>query len=150
MPILTKSERLEALFGRKKFPLVRDFAPRGRSGSVIYAVQLVEHDTVIKVGRSIRWASRRGAYDQWNLRPSGGIKAAWVFTITDEYVDLPALEGGIIAHLQNELPVKFGREWFVAEMDDVLQSIGRFLTGHEISFDLNQVEGHHNNGPTAG
>lgn len=113
-------------------PLVRSFLPGGRSQSVIYAVTLHDHPGVVKVGRTAKWKQRRTAYENWNLRPGDGIADERVFVLTEEFVDLPALEKHILATLP--FPLRSGTEWFTADLDDVARVIDQILTACGLSY----------------
>lgn len=130
--VITNSQMQAALRKRQKAP-VRCFVPRGRSSAVLYIVALKEHSGVVKVGRTTRWKNRRVFYDTWNLTPSGAIAAERVITITEDYVDLPALEAALLNWL--EFPMKHGREWFIAEFEDVSRAVDEFLNETGLSYD---------------
>lgn len=119
--------------GRKRHPRpVRCFVPKGRSEYVIYAVCLREHLGVVKVGRTTRWKNRRKVYASWNLAIEDAVLAERVFTITEEFVDLPALEAALLSAMP--FPRRHGLEWFRANFDDVCEVIDRFLSEHDISY----------------
>ena len=48
--------------------------------------------------------------------------------------DLRALEGRILATLP--FPIRFKREWFTADIDDVAREIDRILTATDLSYEL--------------
>ncbi len=123
--------RRQARLGESPAPY---FTPSGRSGSYIYAVVLVDHPGVVKIGRTIRWKSRSIAYQNWNLRDGDGIADARVFQITDEYVDLNMVEAEILHRAP--WPRRHKKEWFRAELDDVCRLIDRVLCEGDISYEL--------------
>lgn len=122
----------ERLQGKRNISAVRSFVPKGRSEFVIYAVALSEHPGVVKVGRSAKWKARRKAYESWNLAPGNAIEQERAFIVTEEFVDLPKLEDAILEAIP--FPQRHGREWFVADFDEVCRLIERFLCEHEISY----------------
>ncbi len=115
-------------------PAAPCFTPPGRSGAYIYAVVLVDHPDVVKIGRTVRWKGRRNAYMNWNLRDGDGIKEARVFQITDEYVDLNLVETEILGRAP--WPRRHKKEWFRADLDDVCRLIDRVLCEGDISYEL--------------
>ncbi len=119
---------------RKGDPPVKCFLPAGRSGSFIYAIVLVDHPGVVKIGRTVRWNQRRHAYANWNLRDGDGIAEERVFRINEEYVDLAALETEIL----NRAPWRRRHklEWFVAELDDVCHLIDQVMCEGGITYDM--------------
>lgn len=123
--------RIQKLYGAPQ-PLVRNFLPRGRSESIIYAVVLREHPEVVKVGRTTRWANRRKAYACWNLANGDGILDERVFIITDEFVDLPHLEAHVLSAMP--FPIRHGNEWFTADLDEVCRLIDQILCAAGLSY----------------
>ena len=111
---------------------VRNFVPKGRSVFVLYAVTLREHPEVVKVGRTTRWNNRRVAYANWNLSDGDAILFERTFTITEEFVDLPALEKALLGWLP--YPLKHGYEWFVADFEEACREIDRFLCEARLSY----------------
>ena len=130
--ITDKSRRKAARLVSQRAPLVRCFAPAGRSRYVLYAVSLKEHPGITKVGRAVNWERRRMAYANWNLSNGDAICREQIFTITEEYVDLAKLEKALLESLQYER--RHGYEWLVAEFDEVVRAIDRFLCGHGVSY----------------
>lgn len=117
--------RINKMYGLDR-TLVRSFLPRGRSQFVIYVVELREHPGVVKVGRTTKWHQRRLSYARWNLRADGdAIAREMTFVLADEYVDLPALEMGIIQ--ASPFPLHHGAEWFRADFDEYCQFVDRFI-----------------------
>jgi hypothetical protein len=127
-----KSRRWKKLYGDVGAPLATCFVPRGRTEYVIYAVNVRDHAGITKVGRTTKWANRRVAYANWNLALGDAITGERVFRLTDEFVDLVALE----AHILNSLPfARFrGNEWFVGELDDVAREIDQILCASDLSY----------------
>lgn len=104
----------------------KSYLPEGRSGRYIYVVTLKEHDGVVKVGRTARWAQRRRAYATWNLSDGDAIDREMLFTITDEQdSDIGWIEAEVLGDVVE--PRRFGSEWFVADFDDVCRSVARTL-----------------------
>ena len=64
-------------------------------------------------------------YENWNLRHGDGVLEERVFCLTEEFIDLPALEEHILDSL--EYPRRPGREWLVAPLEDVARQIDRML-----------------------
>ena len=124
-------KRAEALYGARG-PLVRTFVPKGRTGAYLYAVALHEHPGVVKVGRTANWQARRKSYAAWNLSASDAVAAERVFCLTEDFVDLPALERFILGSLP--FPIRFGSEWFTAEIDDAAREIDRLLCESGLSY----------------
>ncbi len=108
------------------------FVPVGSSGAVIYAVVLRDHPTVVKIGRSFRWAKRRMTYDFWNLREGDGVLDERVFCVTDEYVDLHMLESAILDAM--DAPIYRGREWFVSDIETAERTIDQVMCLNEVSY----------------
>lgn len=120
--------------GRKRnTSAVRCFLPNGRSGYVIYAVELKEHPGVVKVGRATNWRNREKQYANWNLADGDAIERCRTFVITEEFVDLAKLEAAILGIMP--FPVRSGREWFVADFDEACDLISQFLCEHQVSYD---------------
>jgi len=109
------------------------FIPMGRSRCALYVVSLKEHEGVVKIGRTSRgWPQRRKEYDMWNLCGGGGIDREMVFTITEEFTDLAKLEAAILEIIP--FPLRSGREWFVADFDEVCRLVDQFLCQHEVTY----------------
>ncbi len=108
------------------------FAPKGKSGLFIYAVVLEEHPEVVKIGRTVRWSSRRNQYANWNLHDGDAIRHEVVFTINDEFIDLAALEAEILSRATWKR--RHGTEWFNADVDDVKKHIEEVLCEAGISY----------------
>lgn len=98
----------------------------------IYAVTVKDHPEKVKIGMSSRWKTRRREYENWNLADGDGILEERVFTITDEFVDLRALESHILDRITLNQAAR--REWFVGSVDDAGRMIDRILCEHEISY----------------
>jgi hypothetical protein len=113
-------------------PLAPCFVPRGRTENVIYLVVVKDHPRTVKIGRTKKWKSRRREYATWNLAPGDGIVAERIFRLTEEYVDLDALEADLIKAMP--FPVVHGREWFRADIDEMGRCIDRFLCASELSY----------------
>lgn len=113
--------------------LVKDFAPKGRSGSYIYAVAVKNHPDKVKIGMTTKWSSRRMAYANWDLANGDGITDERVFCLCEEFVDLRKLEN----HILQTFPARiaFGMEWFFASIDDAARHIDRVMCEHGISYD---------------
>ena len=118
--------------GNAKDIFTTSFAPKGRRHAVIYAVCVADHEGVVKVGRTVNWKSRRNSYQRWNLNNSSAITSERIFIITDEFADLAKIDGAILEGCH--FPLRHGREWFVADLDDICRYVDRFLTINEISF----------------
>lgn len=54
------------------------------------------------------------------------------FVITDEYVDLPKLEKAILEAIPFKL--RSGTEWFIADFDEVVRLIERFLSETQLTW----------------
>jgi hypothetical protein len=106
--------------------------PKGRSQAVIYAVVLRAHPGIVKLGRTTKWSQRRRAYDGWNLSAGDGIAEAAVYCITEEYVDLAAVEAACLGAIDR--PLVRGSEWFRAEMARARETIESVLNGAGLSF----------------
>lgn len=118
---------------RKGKEPVACFIPTGKSVAVIYVVSVKEHPGVVKLGRTMRgWKQRRREYANWNLRAGDGIDREMVFTLTEEFVDLARLEAAILESMP--FPQRSGREWFVADFDEVCRLVDKFLCQHEVSY----------------
>lgn len=115
-------------------PFVSDFTPRTGRAPVIYAVTLVDHPGVVKIGRTMHWSSRRVAYANWNLRSGDGIANEAVYLLTEEYVDLPRLERDILA--LTPFPLRHGAEWFDADFESICAHIDQFITSTGFSFEV--------------
>lgn len=114
--------------------MVKCFVPKGRSGHYIYAVSLKDHPDVVKIGMTTKWKDRKKTYENWNLRRGDGIDKEMVFVVTQDFVDLAALEKHILENIC--LPLRHGAEWFHGDFDDVCRRIDRILCAAEIDFDL--------------
>lgn len=125
------SKRISKLYGDRG-QLASSFIPAGRTASVIYAVVLVEHPDLVKVGRTTRWETRRKSYANWNLRNGDGIAEERVFTISESFVDLPKLEAHVLASMP--FPIRHGAEWFAADLDEVCRVIDRLLCEAGLSY----------------
>ena len=119
-----------------KAPQVKLFAncflPKGRSASIIYLVQVRSHLDVVKIGRTTKWAQRRKCYENWNLSPGNGVVRERLFIITEEFVDLPALEKFLIASMPYEKA--FGEEWFYADFDEAVEHVEGMVTNTRLSY----------------
>ncbi len=123
--------RVTKLYGDVGAPYAKSFVPHGRTGYYIYAVSVADHPGVVKIGRTAKWSVRRVSYANWNLAAGDAIAFERVFTITDEYVDLPKLESAILAACP--FPIRHGSEWFAADFEEVARFIDRFLCEAGIS-----------------
>ena len=112
-------------------PLVRSFTPPGRREFCIYAVELHEHPGVVKIGQTSRWEHRRPSYANWNLRDGDGVARECVFIVTEEGVDLRAVERAVLEAMP--VPKRRGNEWFSGDFDEACRVIDRVLCGAEIS-----------------
>lgn len=108
------------------------FVPKGRKAFVIYAVVVKDHPSVVKIGRTYHWSSRRKSYATWNLSSQDAVIAERTFTITEDYVDLCTLEKDIL--VSAPFPLAFGREWFNASIEDAERHIDAFITSAALSF----------------
>jgi len=114
-------------------PFVDSFMPRGRTESVVYAVQVRDHPDWVKVGRTTKWRNRRQAYANWNLRNGDGIIDERIFKIVEEYVDLVILERDLLQAMP--FPVVYGREWFCTDIDETQRFIDKFLWESDLSYE---------------
>lgn len=130
--LTTKERRRIAKVYGTPGPLVRSFAPTGRSQHVIYVVQLFEHPDVVKIGRTTNWNGRRKSYATWNLSAGDAIARERALVITEEFVDLPRLEEALLTSLHH--PRRHGREWLVADFDEVVRHVEMFLCEHALTF----------------
>lgn len=106
-----------------------------RPESVIYAVVLHEHPSLVKVGRTSKWAQRRASYASWNLNATGdAIKHENVFEINDEFVDLAMLERAILEAMP--FKIAFGNEWFEADIEDACRVIDQVMCGGGLTYTL--------------
>lgn len=110
------------------------FSPTGVSGKgyYLYAVVVADHPALTKIGRSFRWATRYREYETWNLRVSGGCIDWHAYQITEEFVDLPAIEAELIERL-SAYPVR-RREWFDCDIETASREIDKLITGAEMSY----------------
>lgn len=122
---------LLAAEGKREKPY-RCFVPSGRSGFYIYVVSVVDHPGVSKIGRTVKWNNRRKAYANWNLRPGDGIDQERVYCITDEFVDLNAVEAAILEAAP--WPVRSGSEWFLVDFDDACRHVEEMLCVGGLSY----------------
>jgi hypothetical protein len=106
--------------------------PDGRSRYVIYAVVLREHPHIVKLGRSMKWSQRRTAYDNWNLADGDGVLEWVAYCITEEYVDLNAVEGACIAAM-GVRPYR-GNEWFKSDLEHARAAIEGVLQTAQLSY----------------
>ena len=109
------------------------FTPKGRRSPIIYAVSLAEHPSLTKIGRTLNWNTRRKQYASWNLAKSNAITAQRTFLITEEFIDLPALE----KHIIDMMPfpkLSHRSEWFETQIDDAAREIDRILTAASLAY----------------
>lgn len=118
---------------------VRCFAPTGRSCPALYAVVLRDQPGIVKVGRTVRWASRRRAYADWNLRAGDGIEREVVFEINEEWCDLEEMEAAVLR--QMPFPLRHGLEWFRGDIATAAQVIASVLEAHECFYTERWLEG---------
>ena len=107
--------------------------PKGRSNYVIYAVVLREHPTIVKLGRTTNWRNRSREYHDWNFATGDGVLASAVYCITEEYVDLAAVEAACLGAM-GQLPHR-GKEWFKATLQQAKDAIESVLCNAQLSFD---------------
>jgi hypothetical protein len=88
----------------------------------------------VKIGQTSNWKNRRKAYANWNLRFGDGITVERVFLITEEYVDLIALEAEILSRARSLFHPHHGLEWFKADMDDVCRLIDEVMCEGGLSY----------------
>ena len=105
-----------------------------RSHYVIYAVILREHPEILKIGRTTQWKTRRREYDTWNFADGDGVLDCIVYCITDEYVDLSAVEAACIEGLAMICPRHRGNEWFKGDIADARRVVEDVLCAGQISF----------------
>lgn len=105
-----------------------------RTQYVIYAVVLREHPAVVKLGRTTLWSSRRREYDTWNFADADGVADCHVYCVTDEYVDLSALESACLCAMADRSPRYRGAEWFKATLADAKVVIEGVLQAGGISY----------------
>lgn len=101
---------------------------------IIYAVTLREHDGIVKLGRTTNWKTRRREYDCWNFADCDGMSACSVFIVTDEYIDLPALERACLSEMANRHSLHRGAEWFSGTLRDAEEVITGVLEAGQISY----------------
>jgi hypothetical protein len=126
-----QKRRVQKLYPQKR-PLVEDYTPRGRKGFYIYAVSVAGHEDKVKIGMTSDWKVRRRSYATWNLSPIDAVLEERVFCLTEEFIDLKAVESAILQSF--ERPLAFGAEWFKGSVDDAARHIDRFLCAHDISY----------------
>lgn len=114
--------------GRCKFGI-----PKGRSRYVIYAVVLKEHPSIVKLGRSMRWHQRRREYDNWNFADGDGVQEFHAYCITEEYVDLNAVESACLGAMGIN-PYR-GNEWFKSTLEHAKEAIESVLSSAQLSYD---------------
>jgi hypothetical protein len=105
-----------------------------RTHYVIYAVILKEHPEIIKIGRTTKWKTRRREYDTWNFANGDGVLDCLVYCITDEYVDLAAVESACISGLATICSLYRGNEWFHGTLADARRVVEDVLCAGQISF----------------
>jgi T5orf172 domain len=105
-----------------------------RSSYTIYAVTLREHPEIVKIGRTTNWRSRRNAYDTWNFASGDGVLGGVLYTITDEYVDLSAVEKACLSGMSMICSIHRGSEWFHGTLDDAKKVIDDILCAGGITF----------------
>jgi hypothetical protein len=101
---------------------------------IIYAVTLREHEGIVKLGRTTNWKTRRREYDCWNFADYDGVSACSVFMVTEEYVDLTALEKACLAAMANRHSLFRGAEWFSGDLQDAEEVIAGVLEAAQISY----------------
>lgn len=111
------------------------FLPKSSKEQVVYAVTLVDHPSVVKIGQTRNWDKRRIAYSCWNLRDGDGIADEAVFRINEEYVDLVALEAEILRCARSEMDLYRGLEWFSGDIVSAGQTIERVLCRSGVCFE---------------
>lgn len=128
---------------RERLGITRDFTrsrsrdwafPRGGVHQVVYAVQVVDHPTVVKIGQTTNWRVRRRAYADWNLRCGDGILAEVPFLITEEYIDLLALEAEVLSRARDRFMPYRGAEWFVGDIDEAARLIDEVMCEGGVSY----------------
>ena len=112
------------------------FVPRGASRFQIYTVQLREHPGVVKIGKTKNWPSRRKSYETWNLASGDGCQRSTTFTITEEFIDLDALELHILDVIRARFRSRAGREWFLGDYDEVTSLVCGEIEKIGITFDV--------------
>lgn len=106
--------------------------PKGRSRYTIYAVVLREHPSIVKLGRSMKWHSRRREYDNWNFADGDGVLDWAAYCITEEYVDLNSVESACLGAMGIN-PYR-GNEWFRSTLDHAKQAIESVLHDGQLSY----------------
>lgn len=107
---------------------------RSRTHLVLYAVVLREHPEIVKIGRTTNWNSRRREYDTWNFADGNGVLAAAVYCITEEYVDLPALESACLYGMGFFCAKHRGNEWFKGDIEVARKVIEDVLHTAQVSY----------------
>ena len=98
---------------------------------MLYAVVLKEHPTIVKVGRTINWKTRRREYDCWNLADGDGVLECATFTINEEYCCLPGLEAECLGRIN--APLVRGTEWFRTNIEHAKETIRQVLYDNAMS-----------------
>lgn len=111
---------------------VSNWTPTGAGMAVIYAVVLTDHPDKVKIGRTTNPKARMKQYANWNLRNSDGIKEQYIYTLNDEYVDLPAIEAMILQNMGNHERVK--AEWFICPAEIATETIESTLQSLDIPY----------------
>lgn len=105
-----------------------------RTQYVLYAVTLREHPGIVKLGRTTSWKQRRNEYDKWNFADGDGIAMCALFCLTEEYVDLPALEAACLSAMAMQCPRYRGNEWFKGTLEQAVQAIEDVLATAQTSY----------------
>lgn len=106
--------------------------PQGRSRYVLYAVVLCAHPEIVKIGQTMKWASRCRHYQSWNLADGDGILESAVYCITEEYVNLLSLEKSCLDAM-GKAPYR-GQEWFRSTLDHAKVAIESVLEAAQVSY----------------
>ena len=123
--------RIDKIYGAEG-PLVKSFAGKTGSSHTLYVVTLKQQPGIVKIGRTVKWSTRRVSYANWNLSNGDAIDQERPFVITEEYVDLHRLERDMLADCP--FPLRHGNEWFRADFDEMCRYVDRFICASGLSY----------------
>lgn len=124
--------RITLLYGPKYAAPLKKI--HSRVGDYLYVVKLREHPDKVKIGMTKKWSSRSNSYRNWNLARGDGILESAVFAITEDFVDLAALEKAILERC--DLEPAYGREWFFGEIEQAARLIDDSLNEFGLTYVL--------------
>lgn len=110
------------------------FLNKGFRCPAMYAVVVVDHPKVVKVGQTANWPKRQLTYRNWNLANGDGLLDGRLFEINEEWVDLLALEAEVLSRI--DAPLKHGNEWFLTDIEEASRVIDQVMVGGDVSYTL--------------